>query len=417
VLVLPFALLAGLRRFRLLQVELYAARAVAYAVVLVVVVGAYAGAAAVLGRRSVAAAVLVAVVAALTGRPLQAWLERHVDRVLSGGRIRGHALVRHLAESLGTAEPQRVAARTAETVAAGLDVSWVAITSAVATAHAGTAPQGPAQVTVPLVAGDQDIGTIACGPRRGGWAADDVRLLELLGRHAGLALHGAELSAALAAQVAELTASRERLVRAEDDTRRRIERDLHDGIQQQVVGLLGRLGLLRSQLDAATAPYALAAQSHDLAQRVLEELRQLVRGIHPPLLTDRGLVAAVEAQADLLTLPVAVDVDPRLERQRFAVDVETAAYYVVSEAITNVLKHSGAGQVRIVLTPHGEAGLQVAVVDDGIGLTPAPTEAGSGLRGLRDRVEAVGGVLDVSATDGVGTTVVARFPARVPAGA
>ena len=206
-------------------------------------------------------------------------------------------------------------------------------------------------------------------------------------------------------------------MRAEDDARRRIERDLHDGVQQQVVALLGRLGMLRSQLDAESAAHDVADQSHALAQRVLEDLRHLVRGIHPPLLTDHGLAAAVEAQADLLALPVTVDVDPRLERQRFSTDVETAAYYVVSEAVTNVMKHSGAERARVVLTPHDAAGLQVAVTDEGRGFDRTTAGAGSGLRGLRDRVEAVGGTLEVSAAEGVGTTVVARFPQRVLAGA
>jgi signal transduction histidine kinase len=216
--------------------------------------------------------------------------------------------------------------------------------------------------------------------------------------------------------VAELTASRERLVHAEDEARRRLERDLHDGIQQQVVVLLGRLGVLGSQLDAP-AEQALLAQSQELARHILEELRDLGRGIHPPMLTDRGLVAALEAQADLLSIPVVVDVDPRLEGHRFPDAIEAAAYYVVTEAVTNVIKHSGAAHARVVLSVVGGDALQVAVVDDGTGIAPERRGDGSGLRGLRDRAEAVGGSLEVQTADSVGTTVVARFPLRVQADA
>ena len=240
-------------------------------------------------------------------------------------------------------------------------------------------------------------------------------MLELLGRHAGLALRHAELSVTLAGRVAELTASRERLVHAEDEARRRLERDLHDGIQQVVV-LLGRLGMLRSELDPPGVP-ALLTQCQDLTRQLLEELRHLGRGIHPPMLTDRGLVAAIEAQADLLTLPVVVDVDPRLDGRRFPDQVETAAYYVVAEAVTNVIKHSGATQARIVLTAPDDSTLQVAVVDDGTGIGPGDLAGGSGLRGLRDRVDAVGGTLEVQTAEAVGTTVLARFPLWVHADA
>jgi signal transduction histidine kinase len=408
---LPFALLAGVRRFRMLQVELYAARTLAYAAVVALVVCIYAAAAAVVGSRSAPAAIVVAAVAAVSGHPLRMWLEARVDRIISGGRIRGHMVLRHLADSLDTAHPERIARRTAETVASGLDVAWVTVTCPPdVDVTAGIEAVDAAQVTVPLVAAETEVGAIACGPRRGGWSEDDVALLRLLARHAALALHGGVLTVALARKVEELTASRERLVRAEDEARRGIERDLHDGIQQHLVVLLGRLGMLRTALDEESVEGTLATQSYEQAQRSLNDLRALVRGIHPPLLTDRGLVAAVEAQADLLSLPVTVDVDPRLEGVRFAPEVEAAAYYVVCEATTNVIKHSGAARARVVLTPLEPGGLQVAIVDEGAGFTEPG--AGSGLRGLRDRVDATGGSITVTSTEGVGTTVVARFPER-----
>ncbi|NJC71150.1 GAF domain-containing sensor histidine kinase [Planosporangium thailandense] len=407
--VLPIALLAGVRRYRLLQVELYAARTLAYGVVLALVLTIYTAAAAAAGHHGALPAVLVAAAAAVTGHPLRVWLEARVDRFVSGGRIRGHALVRHLAESLEGSDPRALATRTADTIATGMDVAWIDIRCQPdLQVHAGSARTGDARLVVPLTAAGEEIGAIECGPRRGGWSDEDIRLLTVLARHAALALRGADLASALARRVDELAASRERLVRAEDRARRQLERDLHDGIQQQLVVLLARLELLRSTLDAETTEGQIAAQSHAQAQRSLADLRNLVRGIHPPLLSDRGLVAAIEAQADQLPIPVSVDVDPRLTDARFPPAVETAAYYVVCEATTNVIKHSGAGRARVVVRPLAADGLQVAVTDDGSGF--AVTATGSGLAGLRDRVEAIGGRLEISSTVGVGTTVVARFP-------
>lgn len=413
---LPFALLAGLRRYRLLEVELYAGRTTAYAILVVGVLAGYAAAAAVAGRTGAVPAVVVAVVAAVSGQPLRRVVERRLDRVLTGGRVRGQLVVRALTESLGAADRQSLALRTVETVRSGLDVAWVVLRCPPdVDVRSGPAATDEAQVAVPLVAADQPVGVVECGPRRGGWSAEDVAMLGVLARHAALALRGASLATDLSRRVDELTASRARLVRAEDDVRRRIERDLHDGVQQQIVVLLGQLGMLRSLLDPDSPAGGLAARSHEQAARALDDLRSLVRGIHPALLTDRGLLAAVEAQVDLLPLPVSIDIDPRLEGVRFAAEVETAAYFVICEATTNVVKHAPGARTRIVLTPSTDGGLQVAVVDEGSGFTGTGSGSGtgSGLRGLHDRVEAVGGVLDVTSAAGVGTTVVAHFPAGV----
>ena len=409
---LPFALLLGLLRFRLLEVELYAARTLAYAAVAATVVISFGAVAAVAGSRSPVAALVVAAAAAVLGHPMRVAIENRIDRMVSGGRVRGHALLRQLAESFEVFDPQVVAQRTASTIATGMEVAWVAVEcSSEVSVHVGGDRLGRPAVCVPLVAGDQEVGTLTCGPRRGGWADDDVALVRLLGRHAALALHGADLTRALARRVAELTASRERLVRAEDDVRRRIERDLHDGIQQQLVVLLAKLAMLGTLVDPSSATGALAAQAHGQAQRSLTELRELARGIHPSVLSDRGIVAAVEAQVDVVPIPVTVEAHPALDGTRFAEEVEAAAYFVVCEATTNVLKHSGARRARVVLTHVDAGGLRVTVTDDGHGFVA--TAEGTGLRGLADRVEAVGGRLSVVSGHGAGTTVTAEFPVAV----
>lgn len=405
----PFALLAGMHRYRLLEVEMYAGRTLAYGVVVVLVLSAFAIAEALGARLGVAPAVAVTVLAALTAHPVRRASETVIDGWLTGGRTRGRALVRELAASIETVDPDSTASRVAQAVRDGLDVSWVEVEfQGRLLARAGPPVAAGPAVVVPFVADGQEVGALRCGPRRGGWSQEDAELMDLLGRHTGLALHGARLSAELAEQVQELAASRARLVKAEDAVRRQIERDLHDGIQQQLVVLLARLELLRASLEPGTVAETAAREAQTLARRSLSDLRSTVAGIHPALLTDRGVVAAVEAQADLLPVPVVLDVDPRIESRRFPGAVESAAYYVTCEAVTNVVKHAGAALVRIELTLLDDGGLQLAVADDGRGFG-APS-AGTGLRGLGDRVGAVGGRLTVDSAPGAGTRVVARFP-------
>jgi len=227
----------------------------------------------------------------------------------------------------------------------------------------------------------------------------------MLGRHAALALHNADLSAKLAAQVEELQASRRRIVRAELDVRRRLERDLHDGVQQQVVALIAHLGALQVLVASDSPAGAVIATAQSQASLCLSDLRAVVSGVHPSVLLDRGVVAAVESRVGLL--PVHVRVESELEH-RYPAETEAAAYYVVSEALTNVVKHADAARAEVRFTNGGNGALCVSVSDDGIGI--ADEQAEKGLNSLRDRVEALGGQLTVEPRAG-GTCVSARLPA------
>jgi signal transduction histidine kinase len=408
---LPLALLAGIVRYRLLEVDLYVVRTLAYGLVLALVIVSFALAAWLaneLGGSGSVAAVAVAVLAALVAHPLRLRLQAVADRVVSGGRVGRRAAVAHLNEALDGSDSAELAERTADTVHTGLDVSWVRVRFGGSVLTERGVVAGPPAAVVPLVAAGEELGALECGPRHGGWGEDDMALLSILAGHAALALRGADLAAALEVRMQEVVESRARLVRAEDEVRRQLERDLHDGIQQQLVVLLARLELLRAMIDEDSPARAVADLSHEQARRSLVELRDVVRGVHAPLLEDRGLISAVESQADRLPIPVTVDVDPRLEGVRYSPEVEAAAYYVFCEATTNVIKHSGASRARVVLSPWAEGGLQVAVGDEGCGF--AGTGAGTGLTGLRDRVDALNGQMDVLSAPGVGTTVVARFP-------
>jgi signal transduction histidine kinase len=234
--------------------------------------------------------------------------------------------------------------------------------------------------------------------------AEERKLLDAVVAAAGIALKNERLAAELRARVGELSASRARIVGAGDEERRRLERNLHDGAQQRLVALGMQLRLLgpriRTDPDAAEALVATAAA--ELATSV-DELRELAHGIHPAVL-NHGLTVALESLAARSTVATAVSVDLV---KRLPEVVEVAAYFVASEALANVAKHAQASAVQITVS-RGAKGALVEVADDGIG--GADDAGGSGLRGLADRVEALGGQLRVTSPLGTGTTISAVIP-------
>jgi signal transduction histidine kinase len=229
----------------------------------------------------------------------------------------------------------------------------------------------------------------------------------------GLAIADAALSrwllaprSDLAARVTELEISRERVVDAAESERRRIERDLHDGAQQRLVALAMDLGRAKARFaDDLDAAAGLVDQAHAQAKEALTELRNLVRGVHPPVLTERGLDAALSGLAALCPVPVDVHVDVPV---RPKASVEAVAYFVVAEALTNVAKHSRASHAKVVVEGHGYPGtLNVMVSDDGIGGADVHSP---GLSGLADRVSGVDGRLTVESPSGGPTIVAAELP-------
>jgi signal transduction histidine kinase len=233
----------------------------------------------------------------------------------------------------------------------------------------------------------------------------NAELVDSVCAAAGLTLENERLQAELRARLAELQASRARLVEATEAERRRIERDLHDGTQQRLVSIAISLGLLESKLPAGSVQARpLVRETRESLMAALAELRELTQGIHPTILTERGLATALDELCHRAALPahLQLDFDQRLPDQ-----VETAAYFLVSEALTNAAKHSHASEVRVKAAYAGGV-LGVEVADDGIG--GAAVGRGTGLRGLADRVEALGGTLTVASPLGRGTTVHAEFP-------
>ncbi len=210
----------------------------------------------------------------------------------------------------------------------------------------------------------------------------------------------------LAARVIELEASRERVVDAAETERGRIERDLHDGAQQRLVALAMELGRAKAKFaDDPNGARDLVDQAHAQAKEALTELRNLVRGVHPPVLTERGLDAALSGLAALCPVPVDVHVDVDVRPKS---SVEAVAYFMVAEALTNVAKHSRASQAKVVVEGHGYPGtLTVMISDDGIGGADAHSP---GLSGLADRVSGVDGRLSVESPAGGPTIIAAELP-------
>jgi signal transduction histidine kinase len=233
---------------------------------------------------------------------------------------------------------------------------------------------------------------------------DEPELLDAVSAAAGIALDSARLHAELAARLDELRGSRVRVIEAGQKERQRLERNLHDGAQQRLVALSLDLTLLKKRL--ATDPEAGTRIDHARSEIALslEELRAVARGLHPAVVSGHGLAVALESLAARATIPVRLNVE--LEA-RLPERLEVAAYYLVSESLTNIGKHAHATSASIDVTRR-DGEVIVEIVDDGIG--GADTEAGSGLRGLADRVEALDGRLRVWTPRGHGTRVRAEIP-------
>jgi signal transduction histidine kinase len=231
---------------------------------------------------------------------------------------------------------------------------------------------------------------------------EEPELLDAVGAAARLALENARLQAELTAQLAEVRASRARIVEAGDAERRRLERDLHDGAQQRLLGIRLALQLARGRLGDDAAVEELLGEADAEVVGALDELRTLARGIHPPVLTDEGLGPALAALARRVPVPVELDVS----QERWPERVEATAYFVASEALANVAKHAHASRATVAVSrTNGRVSVQVA--DDGVG---GADNEGAGLRGLRDRVEALDGRLEVESPADGGTRITAAIP-------
>jgi signal transduction histidine kinase len=367
---------------------------------------------------------------ALLINPLRTRARRLADRLVYGKRATPYEVLSEFSERMGgTYSTEDVLPRMVQLVSAGtgarrsevwlrvgselrLEASWPSYESPESRPMAGDElPSFEDARAFPVTHQGELLGALAVSmPASDPLTPDQEKLLRDLAAQAGLVLRNVALTADLRARLEELQASRQRLVAAQDQERRRLERNIHDGAQQQLVGLMVRLGLAENL--AEKDPAAVKTMLADLklsTQQALDDLRDLARGIYPPLLADKGLAVALQAQARKSTMPVRVEPDGV---GRYAQDAEAAVYFCVLEALQNAAKYSHAAGAVVRLTA-GEGELRFEVRDDGDGFDPQRTPRGSGLTNMADRLAALGGSIEIRSAAGQGTTVAGRIPAGV----
>ena len=420
----------------LLDVDVLIRRSLVYATLWLLIALGYVGAAAGLGlaatnRLPVSVAVVLAIAATVLFQPARRWLERLAERWVFGERISHYDVVTRFGDALeevGTLDG--LLPRLAETIRHGLGLRWARVRLdppldrprlAMPEGRAGDIGDGPEvvpEVVVPLVHHGESVGVIECGPQRAGsFTGADHRLLATLARQAAAVAHNLRLRAAQAEHLAEigrrtaeLTESRARVVQVQDAERRRLQRQLHDGVQQSVAALSVRLGLARIQLrrgDDRASATTLAELQGDVTH-LLDQLRDLAHSIRPAVLTDRGLLEAVEAQAARLPVPVVIRADRALRGRRFPQHIEDAAWYGIAEAMTNSLKHAAGGPIIVGLVCR-DGRLAIDVDDDGPGFD-VHAAAGFGLAALADRMAVLGGRLTVDSAPGAGARLRMELP-------
>ncbi|MFI6298913.1 sensor histidine kinase [Nonomuraea sp. NPDC050790] len=294
-------------------------------------------------------------------------------------------LLSELSPELQDAEPGEQLAGLARAVQEGLNVRWAEVSLTGGARFTAGVRQGEAAVREPVAGG---LGELAVGQKsQGRFTAEDRRLLHAFAVPVGLAIRSAALAG--------------RLVNAQEAERRRLERNIHDGVQQQLVALIAGLELAR----ASNAGAEMLPPLREQARQTLDDLRELAAGIHPSVLAQGGLVEAVESRCVRLPVPTTVLADPGLRAARFPDEIEGALYFTVSEALANALKHAAAAKIEVRLSRQ-DGRLRATVRDDGRGFEPSATALGA----LADRLSALGGGLKVTSTIGEGTTVSAWVP-------
>ncbi len=433
---LPISIGIGVLRYRLYDIDIVINRTVLFTtmagfitvvyIAIVVGVGSLVGSG---GKPNLFLSVLATAIVGVAFQPVFGRARRFANRLAYGKRATPYevlsALSAQLVETYAGGELLAQMARSVAEATGATNVEvWLRVASqlrsaAVWPADARPSPpipvtgqmlpqMGPVSYELPVRHQGELLGALTLTKRAGESLTPlEQKLVADLAAQAGLMLKNVGLSADLQARLEELRASRQRLVTAQDAERRRIERNLHDGAQQHLVALKIKLGLLGqlAKKDPGRAA-ALAVEVGADADEALETLRDLARGIYPPLLADQGLVAALESQARKAPLPVGVHAEGV---NRYPQEIEAAVYFCCLEALQNVGKYARASQasIRLVAT---NGSLTFEVTDDGAGFDRATTAPGSGLTNMTDRIDALGGTVDLASKSGEGTRVTGTLP-------
>jgi signal transduction histidine kinase len=430
---IPVSVGIAIVRHRLLDIDVVISKTIVYgalaAFITIVYVGLVVGIGQVAGSVSTPAlSAVAAAIVALAFQPIRRRVQRVANRFVYGERATPYEVLSGFSEHLaGMYGEEDLLVRMAQVLAEGTGASearvWLAVGPELREAASWPESAGSVRV-VPLAGGDlpeipeatKAVPVLHRGDLLGALtvskAASDPlssteeRLMTDLAGQAGLVLRNVRL-------IEDLRASRQRIVAAQDERARALERNIHDGAQQQLVALAVKLRLARTlaEKDPPKATEMLDGLQAE-ATDALENLRDLARGIYPPLLADQGLVAALGAQARKSPVPVTVAAEGVA---RYRQDVEAAVYFCALEALQNIAKYSGATSATLRLSA-SNGDLRFEAVDDGEGFDPATTRYGTGLQGMADRLDAVGGSLAVRSAPGAGTSVAGRVPVGPPKG-
>jgi signal transduction histidine kinase len=435
-LMFPVSVGVAVLRFHLYDLDVVVRKAVLYAAIAVfatlVYLGVVVGIGTWFGRDDSFLTMVAAVVVAVTFQPVQRRLARFGNRLVYGRRATPYEVLSEFSERVGGAySDEDVLPRMVRVLGEGVGAEradvWLAVDQELRDVAAwpdgadGKAPISLPNGSVPQIDGmDRVYPVEQAGELLGALAVRkpssdpishaDEKLIADLAAQAGLILRNVRLSEALKARLQELQAAQKRLVSAQDAERRRLERNIHDGAQQQLVALAVKLKLADGLVDRdASKARALLGQLQGETHAALEDLRDLARGIYPPLLADKGLPAALEAQARKSGLPIQIHA---ADIGRYPQDIEAAVYFSCLEAIQNIAKYAEASSVSVSISERDHQ-LTFAVVDDGCGFDPSVNTVGTGLQGIADRLGALDGAVTVTSAPGRGTTVEGILPVPI----
>ena len=421
---IPVSIGIAVLRFRLYELDVVVKKTLVAGSLAVVVIAVYAAVvwafgAFASGRESSASLFVIALLLGLAFRPVARFARRVADRLVYGRRATPYEVLTEFSGRIGDAYATedvlgRMAQILGQATGAGVARVWLAVgddlvpeaswpsdaPDAASMPARGDRLAVPGETVVEVRDRGQRLGALSVAvPANDPMTPSKERLIHDLASQAGLVLRNVRL-------VEELRASQRRIVAAQDAERRRLERNIHDGAQQQLVALSVKARLAQGVADRDPEKTTdLLGQIEGELQTALDDLRDLARGIYPPLLADKGLGAALEAQARRSPFPVTVDSDGL---ERYPQEVEAAVYFSCLEALQNVAKHADASEVTVTLS-QSNGRLTFEVADDGDGFDPGATGYGTGLQGIADRMGAIHGELAVSSRPGGGTKVVGRI--------
>jgi signal transduction histidine kinase len=422
---IPVAIGVAVLKYRLYEIDGLIAKAVVYFGLAAFITTVYVGLVVGLGRlvgaggQNAVLSLIATAVIAVAFQPMRVRVQHLANRLVYGARSTPYevlaGLSSRLSESFALDDLLPRIARGLSEATGGRAVVWVRTGDRLipgAMWPAGASLPEPVHLgsggLVPVQHQGEQLGALSVEKARGeSVTPTEQRLIEELAGQAGLVLRNVTLTEDLRATIEELRDSRRRIVAAQDERAKKLERDLHDGAQQQLVALGIKLRLVTMLLerDPGKATTTLTELQAD-AQDAVETLRALAHGIYPPLLADQGLGAALQAQARRAAVPTTVHVDGT---GRYSPEVEAAVYFCTLEALTNIAKYAHASRAQIHLEPNGST-LTFRIVDDGAGFDRASVPRGSGLQGMVDRIDAVGGSIAIESSPGSGTTVVGTVP-------